>query len=68
MMASPTVAMEVTGLSLEILADEGLRPEVAMQQFRDWVADVAGFVTGFALSFLVAPGGPTRVLRHLRQR
>jgi membrane associated rhomboid family serine protease len=34
----------------------------------DWVADVAGFVTGFALSFLVAPGGPTRVLRHLRQR
>ena len=35
-------AMEVTGLSLEKLADEGLRPEGAMQQFRDWVADVAG--------------------------
>lgn len=35
-------AMEVTGLSLEKLADEGLRPEVAMQQFRVWVADVAG--------------------------
>lgn len=34
----------------------------------DWVAEVTGFVAGFALSFLVAPGGPARALRHLRQR
>lgn len=34
----------------------------------DWVADVAGFVTGFLLCFVVAPGGPARALRHLRQR
>jgi membrane associated rhomboid family serine protease len=34
----------------------------------DWIADVAGFVAGFALSFVVAPGGPARMLRLLRQR
>lgn len=33
-----------------------------------WIAEVAGFVTGFALSFVVAPGGPTGVLRMIRQR
>lgn len=35
-------AMAVTGLSLETLAAEGLSPEVAMKQFQDWVAEVAG--------------------------
>ncbi|MFM2354721.1 MAG: hypothetical protein RLZZ528_457 [Pseudomonadota bacterium] len=34
----------------------------------DWIADVAGFVAGFALSFLVAPGGPSHMLKVLRQR
>lgn len=33
-----------------------------------WVADLVGFATGFGLSFVVAPGGPSRVLRRLRQR
>lgn len=31
-----------------------------------WVADVTGFVTGFALSFLVSPGGWTRALARMR--
>jgi len=35
---------------------------------KDWVADLAGFVTGFALSFLVSPGGWSRALARLRQR
>lgn len=35
-------AMEVTGLSLETLAVEGLPPEIAMKQFQNWVAKVAG--------------------------
>jgi len=34
----------------------------------DWVADLAGFVAGFALSVLVMPGGIPRLLGHLRQR
>ncbi|WP_424942207.1 rhomboid family intramembrane serine protease [Aliiroseovarius crassostreae] len=34
----------------------------------DWVAEVAGFVAGFGLSFLVSPGGWQRVLMRLRQR
>jgi membrane associated rhomboid family serine protease len=34
----------------------------------DWIADVAGFAAGFGLSFLVVPGGPTRLLRRVRQR
>jgi membrane associated rhomboid family serine protease len=34
----------------------------------EWVADVAGFVTGFLLSFVVSPGGARRVLDKLRQR
>jgi len=31
----------------------------------DWVADLAGFVTGFGLSFFLAPGGPERMLQAL---
>lgn len=31
-------ALEVTGLSLETLANEGLAPEMAMQEFGAWVA------------------------------
>lgn len=33
-----------------------------------WVADFAGFVTGFLMSFVVSPGGWSRVLARLRQR
>ncbi len=33
-----------------------------------WVADVAGFVAGFGLSILVAPGGWPAFLRRVRQR
>ncbi|TCP59832.1 rhomboid family protein [Rhodovulum bhavnagarense] len=34
----------------------------------DWVADLAGFVTGFLLSFVVSPGGWGNVRRRLRHR
>lgn len=33
-----------------------------------WVAEVTGFATGFGLSFVVSPGGWSRVLAKLRQR
>ena len=33
-----------------------------------WVADLAGFATGFLLSFLLSPGGWARVLMRIRQR
>jgi rhomboid protease GluP len=33
-----------------------------------WVADIAGFVTGFGLSMIVAPGGWQAVLTRLRTR
>lgn len=35
---------------------------------KDWVADLAGFVAGFGLSFVVSPGGWGRVVDRLRQR
>ena len=35
-------ALAVTGLSLEILEQEGLPPAKAMQNFHDWVQNVAG--------------------------
>lgn len=34
----------------------------------EWVADVAGFVTGFVMSFIISPGGWVRVLDKMRQR
>ncbi len=34
----------------------------------DWVAEVAGFATGFLLSFVVSPGGFRRVVQMIRQR
>ncbi len=34
----------------------------------DWVAELGGFIAGFALSFLVSPGGWRRVLTRIRQR
>lgn len=34
----------------------------------DWIADIAGFVSGFAMSFLVSPGGLARLLSRLRDR
>ncbi|MDS9468075.1 rhomboid family intramembrane serine protease [Paracoccus sp. MBLB3053] len=33
-----------------------------------WIAEVAGFITGFLLSFVLIPGGVARVLRQIRQR
>lgn len=35
---------------------------------KDWVAELAGFVSGFFLAFLVSPGGWAAVLRRLRRR
>ncbi|MDJ0629638.1 MAG: rhomboid family intramembrane serine protease [Rhodobacter sp.] len=35
---------------------------------RDWVADLAGFCTGFLLCFVVTPGGWARVMDRLRRR
>lgn len=34
----------------------------------EWVADLAGFGAGFALSFVLVPGGFARVLAMIRQR
>jgi membrane associated rhomboid family serine protease len=34
----------------------------------EWVADLAGFAVGFLLSFLVSPGGWSRVLARVRRR
>ena len=34
----------------------------------DWVAELPAFAAGFALSFLVAPGGPAKLRALLRQR
>jgi membrane associated rhomboid family serine protease len=34
----------------------------------DWVADIMGFAAGFAISFVVSPGGWARVREKLRQR
>ncbi|MFD1880854.1 rhomboid family intramembrane serine protease [Paracoccus pacificus] len=33
-----------------------------------WVAEIAGFCVGFALCFVLVPGGIARVLRELRRR
>ncbi|MCF3973460.1 rhomboid family intramembrane serine protease [Paracoccus salsus] len=33
-----------------------------------WIAEIAGFAVGFALSFLLVDGGVTRALRQIRQR
>lgn len=33
-----------------------------------WIADASGFVAGFALSFVVSPGGWSRILAGLRRR
>lgn len=35
---------------------------------QDWIAEVAGFAAGFALSVVLAPGGWARVLARLRRR
>lgn len=49
-------AMEVTGLSLEKLRDEGLEPADAMAHFKDWIESLAGegktvVFVGFNASF-----------------
>jgi membrane associated rhomboid family serine protease len=33
-----------------------------------WVADITGFATGFVMSFVVSPGGWSRVMGKIRQR
>lgn len=35
---------------------------------QDWIADLSGFVIGFFLSFIVSPGGWSRLLDKMRQR
>lgn len=35
---------------------------------REWVADLAGFATGFVLSAAISPGGLARALSRIRQR
>lgn len=35
---------------------------------RGWIADIAGFATGFLLSFVLVDGGMRRVLRQVRAR
>ncbi|TMV76311.1 rhomboid family intramembrane serine protease, partial [Thioclava sp. BHET1] len=35
---------------------------------QEWIADLAGFLTGFFLSFVVAPGGIRRAVERIRQR
>ncbi|MVO17227.1 rhomboid family intramembrane serine protease [Parasedimentitalea huanghaiensis] len=34
---------------------------------KDWVADLAGFATGFGLSFFLAPGGWARIRSNIRR-
>lgn len=34
----------------------------------EWIADLAGFAAGFALSFVVSPGGWAKVIAMIRQR
>lgn len=34
----------------------------------EWIADLAGFATGFAMSFVVSPGGWARVVAKVRNR
>lgn len=34
---------------------------------KDWVADLSGFVTGFGLSFFLAPGGWARIRSNIRR-
>jgi membrane associated rhomboid family serine protease len=34
----------------------------------EWVADIIGFAAGFAISFVVSPGGWARVREKMRQR
>jgi membrane associated rhomboid family serine protease len=33
-----------------------------------WIADVAGFASGFVLSFFLAPGGWARIRERIRHR
>jgi rhomboid protease GluP len=41
---------------------------VIQGDFGNVVADLAGFVAGFLMSFIVSPGGWQRALNRLRQR
>lgn len=35
---------------------------------QEWIADLGGFIAGFAISFLVCPGGVTRAIGAFRRR
>lgn len=41
---------------------------VFMESGLDWIADIAGFACGFALSTVVIPGGFQRLIERIRQR
>ena len=34
----------------------------------DWIAEIAGFAAGFGLSFLLVPGGWSKLVNRIRQR
>ena len=57
-------AFSLIGVLLAIQLVFGLLFEVG----NDWVAEVAGFLTGFVIAPLVAKGGLRRLLSRLRQR
>ncbi len=44
-------ALEVTGLSLDILEDRGVAPEIAMRNFAAWVREEAGDATPVFVGF-----------------
>lgn len=57
-------AFQLIGILLAIQLVFG----IAFGGNNDWVAEVAGFATGFVLSFVVSPGGWQRVMARLRNR
>lgn len=62
--ANPYRAFSLIGMLLGIQLLFGALFGVAP----DWIAELAGFVAGFGLSFLVSPGGWSRIVQKLRQR
>jgi membrane associated rhomboid family serine protease len=57
-------AFSLIGLLLAVQLIFGLLFGAGQQ----WVAEVAGFCTGFALSFVVSPGGWQRARARMRAR
>lgn len=63
--ANPYRAFVLIGFLLFIRLVFGLFPG---NDSNTWVADIAGFATGFVLSFFVSPGGWNHVLARIRKR